>query len=377
MGDQVGVDGGAQRWRIVIGTLLAVCGLGPEAQTEFGADTVELHPVGSDGASGLWVPRLLDGSPRCAAAWAWLQQKVLHEMLEGRGRLDVGCPLLGGVGGDARRVIERFVLKPALAQPDIDAFEALVTTLQFGEETVMSLTVLRGLLSHNVVQIGLTKRWRVNYGVDPARAHRRRPTRMAVPFEAKDVAKGATEFGHVDIALVFTVLSYLRSGLDESDLDMLFDAVLKQPQSDEVYIRITADAPTPLAPEFRSLATLALGDRTERRRLYDALRSRRGVVRGFLESVVFPRDVGQFEAKLVATPWDLVSTAKGKAVTGFSGTRDTDMLLPAEVEHRGVPELLATDAQVRDPSFPDIASTCFHPFVVDGTLKAYERVFAY
>jgi hypothetical protein len=40
--------------------------------------------------------------------------------------------------------------------------------------------ILRGLLGYEVMRLALTKRWRVNFGVDP---HGRR--RMAVPFKVR------------------------------------------------------------------------------------------------------------------------------------------------------------------------------------------------
>ena len=36
--------------------------------------------------------------------------------------------------------------------------------------------------------------------------------RMAIPFKAKDVASTNTEFGHPDVALCFTHLSYYYAG---------------------------------------------------------------------------------------------------------------------------------------------------------------------
>src|SRR5665811_1503729 len=70
--------------------------------------------------------------------------------------------------------------------------------------------ILAGLLRFEVLQVALTKRWRVNYGVN-VKGHRK----MAVPFKAKDVASERTEFGHADMAIILTQLSYYYSGLKD------------------------------------------------------------------------------------------------------------------------------------------------------------------
>jgi hypothetical protein len=38
---------------------------------------------------------------------------------------------------------------------------------------------------------------------------------MAVPFQAKDVPAERAEFGHPDVAIILTILSYYYSGLSK------------------------------------------------------------------------------------------------------------------------------------------------------------------
>lgn len=70
-----------------------------------------------------------------------------------------------------------------------------------------TILILSGLLRFEVLKLILTKRWHVHYGVNE-KGNRR----MAIPFKAKDVAADMTEFGHPDVALCFTQLSYYYSG---------------------------------------------------------------------------------------------------------------------------------------------------------------------
>ena len=51
---------------------------------------------------------------------------------------------------------------------------------------------------------------------------------MAVPFRAKDVASDRTEFGHPDVALILTHLSYYFSGLNDQQLLECFDCLSKE-----------------------------------------------------------------------------------------------------------------------------------------------------
>ena len=64
------------------------------------------------------------------------------------------------------------------------------------------LLLLRGLLIHKILLLGLSKRWNVQYGIDS----RRDP--IAVPFKAKGIASDQAEFGHPDVSIILTCLSF-------------------------------------------------------------------------------------------------------------------------------------------------------------------------
>lgn len=76
-----------------------------------------------------------------------------------------------------------------------------------------TILIVSGLLKFEVLRLALTKRWRVNYGRN-ALGQRK----MAVPYKAKDVASEMTEFGHPDVAICLTHLSYYYSGLSDVEL---------------------------------------------------------------------------------------------------------------------------------------------------------------
>ena len=69
------------------------------------------------------------------------------------------------------------------------------------------LLLLRGLFVHKILLLGLNKRWNVQYGIDT----RRDP--IAVPYKAKGIASDQAEFGHPDVSIILTCLSFYYSGL--------------------------------------------------------------------------------------------------------------------------------------------------------------------
>lgn len=94
-------------------------------------------------------------------------------------------------------------IKDFLNQQNKYSFDVIFK--DFSKEVQNIILILNGLLQFDVLKLMLTKRWRVNYGVN-------KNGLMAVPFRAKDVAADMTEFGHADVAIGLTQLSYYYSG---------------------------------------------------------------------------------------------------------------------------------------------------------------------
>jgi len=85
-----------------------------------------------------------------------------------------------------------------------------------------TLLHFRGVLGLGILQFALQKkRWRVDYGLDPTR------TLLAVPYRAKDVPTLRADFGHSDVAIILTCLSYYYGGLKDDQLDLCFGLLFK------------------------------------------------------------------------------------------------------------------------------------------------------
>lgn len=114
------------------------------------------------------------------------------------GRLDIPFSELDG--------LTKTHLKNILINTDVNE-ESLECIRPFLLREKNTIRILSGLLRFEVLKLALTKRWRVNFGVDPNGQRK-----MAIPFKAKDIPAEMSEFGHPDVAICLTQLSYYYSG---------------------------------------------------------------------------------------------------------------------------------------------------------------------
>lgn len=83
------------------------------------------------------------------------------------------------------------------------------------------VNLLRGLFVHRILISSLKKRWNVQYGLHPTRAP------IAVPFLAKSVPSVAAEWGHPDVAIILTCLSFYYQGLSLSQFKQALEQLCK------------------------------------------------------------------------------------------------------------------------------------------------------
>ncbi|CAF4273305.1 unnamed protein product, partial [Rotaria sordida] len=217
---------------------------------------------------------------------------------------------------------------------------------KFSDNDIQLFLIIRGLLSSEVLLIAFKKRYRVNYGVNPNIYFNRL---MAVPFRAKDIVADRTEFGHPDVALVLTHLSYYYSGLNDEQLTQCFNRLIAE-ETDPASIydqwilyEKDDDIPTNIK-QWKGVNLIDYQQRTQY--LFPTFRYNILVINYFLNYFVFPREAKQFSHKLISSAWDLSSSARSKIITGFSGTNDTQLLLPIHILQYDLSELQKTDAIV-------------------------------
>ncbi|OKL56628.1 hypothetical protein UA08_08214 [Talaromyces atroroseus] len=213
----------------------------------------------------------------------------------------------------------------------------------WGETTREMMLLLRGILAGGILSFAFgQKRWRVNYGLTSARQP---PTKLAVPYRAKDNPTTRSEFSHPDVVILLTSLSYYYAGLQDDDLFDAFNHLLRADQADVEYQIWVRDADC-LPKAFHQIVGINLKDRylcTEK--LFPCYRFAKSVTDYFLRHIVFPKEMKGFPHKLSASGWDL-GQITDQPTTGFSGTNDSRRLLPIDVKQLDLPEQMHTNALV-------------------------------
>ncbi|KAF8166619.1 hypothetical protein K438DRAFT_1857045 [Mycena galopus ATCC 62051] len=202
------------------------------------------------------------------------------------------------------------------------------------------LLLLRGLFAHGILDLSLReKRWRVDYGLDDRR------TMLAVPYRAKDSPALRAEFGHPDMIIVLTCLSYYYGGLTDAQLDTSFKLLLNSDNPDgqyEFWVQGINNLPVTLT----NLRGLNLDDFEQKTGdVFPLLRFNKAVIDFYLSECVFPKEAREFPYKLTTNAWDLART-RPRLTTGFSGTNDNKYLLPLSIEQRDQDSQQHTNAQV-------------------------------
>lgn len=117
------------------------------------------------------------------------------------------------------RAVENFI-----GSRSVDDETMILIKTTFENTTRMNvLFLLRGLFAHRILIFVLQKkRWMVDYGLDPARCM------MAVPYRAKGVPSVSSEFGHPDVAILLTCLSYYYTGITQPQMQRCLELIFKE-----------------------------------------------------------------------------------------------------------------------------------------------------
>jgi hypothetical protein len=201
------------------------------------------------------------------------------------------------------------------------------------------LLVLRGLLACGILVYALKeRRWRVDYGLTQKR------TMLAVPFRAKDMPSLRAEFGHPDVAVTLTCLSYYHGGLTLQQLMLCFELLLKQDNPDLEYESWVARLQS--VPEcLRHLNGINTESAEQLHDLRQLFEFNKAVIDFYLSRVVFPKEAKGFPNKLTCSGWDLAQE-KRHLTTGFSGTNDNRYLLPSSIVQHDLDYQRSTNARV-------------------------------
>jgi hypothetical protein len=207
-------------------------------------------------------------------------------------------------------------------------------------QALSTLLILRGMLKNKILYHVLKdKRYRVEYGLDLGRSP------LAVPYRAKDLPSPRSEFGHPDVTILLTCLSYYYEGLDTQMIRQTLVHLFKSATPDLTYgdwLQGLKGVPEPL----RELKGVNMKDENMLQNiLFPLLRYNKLFIDSYLNWMVFPRAAKDFPYKLSSSGWDL-AIKKAHVTTGFSGTNDGRFLLPTTIIQLDRDAQLHTNAKV-------------------------------
>ena len=151
--------------------------------------------------------------------------------------------------------------------------------------------LLRGLLVHRILIMVLRKRWNVQYGLRPG------GDPIAVPFHAKGVPSEQSEWGHPDVAILFTCLTFYYDGTNEHQFRQALGRILKSDDPSTEYAKWTHSSER-LPVALRTWSSINIEDDLQVHEIWEAVRYQVVVIDYFLNNFVFPQHAKQFKVKL-------------------------------------------------------------------------------
>ena len=328
VGTPQGLHGQSTRWQIVQEVLSLLRSILTEQSRRFSAG-VELETAISDRFPITSFPRTRILVSRCGNE---LMQTIASQIVfEDR----MKSTPFRSYPNHIRDIALRFLVEVTVTPAECS------TLKQHSGEYFKQILLLRGLLAGGILLHNLKeKRWRVDYGLDPTRSM------LAVPYRAKDSPALRAEFGHPEMILVLTCLSYYHGGLTNDQMEITFHLLFTTDSPDlryEYWIKATTDV---LPEHLRSLRRLNLNDvKMKHNDIFPALRYNKLVIDFYLSECVFPKEAKEFPHKLTTNSWDL-ARKKELPTTGFSGTNDHSYLLPLSTLQLNAECRRHTNAQV-------------------------------
>lgn len=341
-GAQSMIDGHPNRWKVVQGVLHLSRSLILQLQRDF-PRSVE---VTGRAAAG--------GFPAAHFSESFVKDVLLQRLTEAVYRGEGG---ILPVNDCTKSELEAVVSFLKIAYFPKDKTSKILDIFKDRPAARRDLLLLRGLLVHRILLMALSKRWNVQYGLHPMRDP------VAVPFTAKGKPSEQAEFGHPDVAILLTCLSFYFAGLAVSQFQKVLKYVLKSDDPALEYDRWVRSADS-VPDSLRSWAAINVDDELQCQELWRHLQYNIIVIDCFLNNFVFPYHAKTFQRKLVSSAWDIPlqppfrSTQRQPTgqeasevdqrpiTTGFSGTNDNRTLLPLNIEQRDLPGLTHTNAEV-------------------------------
>ncbi|KAF3060564.1 hypothetical protein CFAM422_011134 [Trichoderma lentiforme] len=326
-GSEKTFDGHPFRWQVAEGILSMVSGYIPRLQASFHGSIERLAGFGRYPAVQFLRSDVEDE----------LHRLIVDDVAGGK------SPILHiehNLHEDTRMAIKRVLSDKSF---DAKAFEKATSCFPNPDSTAKILLVVRGLITRKILVLCLSKRWNVQYGLHPNRPP------LAVPFAAKGVPSELSEYGHPDVTILLTCLSFYSAGLSYEQFLQGLKSVLTSEDAESEYEKWASESTLP--PYLQHCTLINLDDESQMRLLWNLLRRTQAATNYYMNKFVFPSHARQFTIKLQASAWDIPrdsgeKTACAARTTGFSGTNDNKYLLPMNIKQEDLPGLMQTNAEV-------------------------------
>lgn len=324
-GSEMPVDGHPFRWQVIEELLSMVAHFVPDVQRRFRRSIEILDRPG-------WFPMMQFLKPDVVDE---IHNHLLANICSGRASfLRPTAPTSPAQQSAIREVLCRQHL-------DSKLYREVMTLYPHSESAAKQLLIVRGLITHKIIPTCLSKRWNIQYGL------RAGGYPVAVPYESRNTPSERAEWGHPDVAIIFTCLSFYYAGLDFAQFQQGLQHVLTCEDPASQYERWISQCES-LPEDLRHWNVINLEDEEQSRDLWKHLHRTQAVVNHFLNTFVFPVHARQFSVKLQASAWDIPLPSspaqRGVKTTGFSGTNDS--LLPRTIKQDDLPHLKQTNAEV-------------------------------
>lgn len=334
-GPRIHVDGAPQRW-IVSQALLSLVEDHLAALHSHGVEIVRLRNTQGSFPMVHFLKQEAEDE---------LHRRIIDDICNGR------APFLrpaepGVPSKEFREHIRQLLSELSTKKQNKDGLKQSIGLFADRESAPKILLLVRGLLLNRILLLCLRRRWNINYGLHSSREP------IAVPYDAKGVPSETSEFGHPDVAIILTILSFYYGGLNQLQFRQSLTHVLKSDDPAAEFDRWTNGCDS-LPARLRTWNVINIDDSGQIDELWTHLRLDREVLNHFMNHFVFPVHAKQSTAKLSASAWDIPGFAKphtsrlpGARTSGFSGTKDNEMLLPMTICQDDLPSLVRTNAEV-------------------------------
>ncbi|CAO2653039.1 Nn.00g024500.m01.CDS01 [Neocucurbitaria sp. VM-36] len=324
-GSQMTVDGHPLRWQTIEALLHLLRSHLPDLVRKH-SQSIEI------------VPRIVGDFPFIYLLRSDIEEELVARLVNdvSNGRLStLPC---AEISSSARRDIKMYI---SAAEVPREVDERIIALFKEKQHLMQVMYHLRGMFVHTILLSSQKKRWNVQYGLHPTRDP------VAVPYHAKGVPSPTSEWGHPDVAILLTCLSFYYQGLDLAQFKQAFEQLSK---ADEPSIEYDKWITPHLPDSLRTHNAINVEDGSQLRLLHDHVRFNVRLLDFYMNTFVFPRHAKQFTTKLQASGWDLVQYDPAQNMqcqtTGFSGTNDCRHQLPMTIKQDDLQQLTHTNAEV-------------------------------